>query len=228
MHNVGLLLKPRYQMECLGCTHAQHGSSEDDRAGALWGRKVMSAAQPALSCAYHMYKAGAAPRAGSVKTVGWIAKHGILWGQDMRSTGSLGARISVNKGPVCVQVGKDAVVIEADAIKNRDVMFKHLSSNDFTKNDPMLSSYVHEYSTKAAEMLLAAAGTLLFCLNFSFNALSGNETPTWIFCSNLSLCTSDNLPLWNKCVSCTWLGGPPGSLLVMCIALKGYPEPTPL
>ena len=131
----------------------------------------MSPAQPALSCAYHMYKAGAAPRAGSVKTVGWIAKHGILWGQDMRSTGSLGARISVNKGPVCVQVGKDAVVIEADAIKNRDVMFKHLSSNDFTKNDPMLSSYVHEYSTKAAEMLLAAAGTLLFCLNFSFNTL---------------------------------------------------------
>ena len=64
-----------------------------------------------------------------------------------------------------MQVGKDAVVIEADAIKNRDVMFKHLSSNDFTKNDPMLSSYVHEYSTKAAEMLLAAAGdTLLLYL----------------------------------------------------------------
>ena len=60
-----------------------------------------------------------------------------------------------------MQVGKDAVVIEADAIKNRDVMFKHLSSNDFTKNDPMLSSYVHEYSTKAAEMLLAAAGDAL-------------------------------------------------------------------
>ena len=60
-----------------------------------------------------------------------------------------------------MQVGKDAVVIEADAIKNRDVMFKHLSSNDFTKDDPMLSSYVHEYSTKAAEMLLAAAGDML-------------------------------------------------------------------
>jgi hypothetical protein len=58
-----------------------------------------------------------------------------------------------------MQVGKDAVVIEADAIKNRDVMYKHLSSNDFTRNDPLLSSYVHEYSTKAAEMLLAAAGT---------------------------------------------------------------------
>ncbi len=56
------------------------------------------------------------------------------------------------------QVGKDAVVIEADAIKNRDAMYKHLSSSDFTRNDPMLSSYVHEYSTKAAEMLLAAAG----------------------------------------------------------------------
>ena len=57
-----------------------------------------------------------------------------------------------------LQVGKDAVVIEADAIKNRDAMYKHLSSSDFTRNDPMLSSYVHEYSTKAAEMLLAAAG----------------------------------------------------------------------
>ena len=49
-------------------------------------------------------------------------------------------------------------MIEADAIKNRDAMYKHLSSSDFTRNDPMLSSYVHEYSTKAAEMLLAAAG----------------------------------------------------------------------
>ena len=58
------------------------------------------------------------------------------------------------------QVGKDAVVIEADAIKNRDVMYKHLSSNDFTRNDPLLSSYVHEYSTKAAEAMLVAAGEL--------------------------------------------------------------------
>ncbi|KAK9905596.1 hypothetical protein WJX75_002717 [Coccomyxa subellipsoidea] len=55
------------------------------------------------------------------------------------------------------KVGKDAVVIEADAIKNRDVMLKHLSSSDFTKNDPTLSSYVHEYSTKAAEAMLVAA-----------------------------------------------------------------------
>lgn len=50
------------------------------------------------------------------------------------------------------------MVIEADAIKNRDVMLKHLSSSDFTKNDPTLSSYVHEYSTKAAEAMLVAAG----------------------------------------------------------------------
>ena len=50
------------------------------------------------------------------------------------------------------------MVIEADAIKNRDAMYKHLSSSDFTRNDPMLSSYVHEYSTKAAETMLAAAG----------------------------------------------------------------------
>ncbi len=53
-------------------------------------------------------------------------------------------------------------MIEADAIKNRDAMYKHLSSSDFTRNDPMLSSYVHEYSTKAAEMLLAAAGASPF------------------------------------------------------------------
>ena len=53
------------------------------------------------------------------------------------------------------------MVIEADAIKNRDVMLKHLSSSDFTKNDPTLSSYVHEYSTKAAEAMLVAAGELL-------------------------------------------------------------------
>ena len=56
------------------------------------------------------------------------------------------------------QVGKDAVVIEADAIKNRDVLFKHLSSSDFGRHDPMLSTYVHEYSTKAAEMMLVFAG----------------------------------------------------------------------
>lgn len=53
------------------------------------------------------------------------------------------------------------MVIEADAIKNRDVMLKHLSSSDFTKNDPTLSSYVHEYSTKAAEAMLVAAGELV-------------------------------------------------------------------
>ena len=75
------------------------------------------------------------------------------------------------------------MVIEADAIKNRDVMFKHLSSNDFTKNDPMLSSYVHEYSTKAAEMLLAAAGdTLLLYLQYhhqdSSEACWGACTPS--------------------------------------------------
>ena len=71
------------------------------------------------------------------------------------------------------QVGKDAVVIEADAIKNRDAMYKHLSTSDFTRNDPMLSSYVHEYSTKAAEMLLAAAGGfIILLLNALLVALS--------------------------------------------------------
>ena len=49
-------------------------------------------------------------------------------------------------------------MIEADAIKNRDVLFKHLSTSDLGRHDPMLSSYVHEYSTKAAEMMLVFAG----------------------------------------------------------------------
>ena len=53
------------------------------------------------------------------------------------------------------------MVIEADAMKSRDVTVKHLSNNDFTTNDPMLSSYVHEYSTKATEMLLSATAEML-------------------------------------------------------------------
>ena len=76
-------------------------------------------------------------------------------------TGNCAPSAGPEAGGQVVQVGKDAVVIEADAIKNRDAMYKHLSSSDFTKHDPMLSSYVHEYSTKAAEMLLAAAGDSL-------------------------------------------------------------------
>ncbi len=60
------------------------------------------------------------------------------------------------------QVGKDAVVVEADAIKNRDAVYRVLTSMersaDSLSDVESLSSYVHEYSTKAAEALLVAAG----------------------------------------------------------------------
>ena len=59
------------------------------------------------------------------------------------------------------QVGRDAVVVEADAIKNRDAILRHLSSLDSFDSDKELSAYVHEYSTKAAEAMLVAAGATM-------------------------------------------------------------------
>ena len=63
---------------------------------------------------------------------------------------------------VHAQVGKDAVVVEADAIKNRETVYRALTSMerdlDNLSDVESLSSYVHEYSTKAAEALLVAAG----------------------------------------------------------------------
>ena len=56
------------------------------------------------------------------------------------------------------QVGKDAVVVEADAIKNRDVLYRSLSRLDMLDRDDDLRQHLHEYSTKAAEALLVAAG----------------------------------------------------------------------
>lgn len=47
------------------------------------------------------------------------------------------------------------MIVEADAIKNQDVIFKVLSGR--LGNDPSVSSLVHEYSTSAAENMLAAA-----------------------------------------------------------------------
>lgn len=90
------------------------------------------------------------------------------------------------------------MVIEADAIKNRDVMLKHLSSSDFTKNDPTLSSYVHEYSTKAAEAMLVAAGKLImhsqraWCFHVHYRTRNKDEKLT---CLNgpLSSCTASVL-----------------------------------
>ena len=67
--------------------------------------------------------------------------------------------------PASAQVGKDAVVVEADAIKNRDTVYRALTTLERAGNSlsdvESLSSYVHEYSTKAAEALLVAAGTPL-------------------------------------------------------------------
>ncbi|KAK9816033.1 hypothetical protein WJX74_000855 [Apatococcus lobatus] len=53
------------------------------------------------------------------------------------------------------KVGKNAVVVEADAIKTRDIVFKQLAKQ--FESDASLSQFVHEYSTKAAESMLVAA-----------------------------------------------------------------------
>lgn len=56
-------------------------------------------------------------------------------------------------------MGKDAVVVEADAIKNSDSITRSLSRMDSVRSSPDLLKYVHEYSTMAAETLLINAGT---------------------------------------------------------------------
>lgn len=58
-------------------------------------------------------------------------------------------------------MGKGAVVIEADAIKNRDAVYRSLLSLEATSRDSDLSQYVHDYSTRAAESMLVTAGELL-------------------------------------------------------------------
>lgn len=56
------------------------------------------------------------------------------------------------------RIGQEAVVIEADAIKNADVVFQELSSRAlFRGADAQLSQFVHDYSTRAAQGMLAAA-----------------------------------------------------------------------
>ena len=54
-------------------------------------------------------------------------------------------------------MGKDAVVVEADAMKSMDVIYKQLSKMSSFKSEPDISSYVHEYSTKQAEALFVSA-----------------------------------------------------------------------
>ncbi len=58
---------------------------------------------------------------------------------------------------VFFQVGKDAVVVEADAMKSMDVIYKQLSKMSSFQHEPDVSSYVHEYSTKQAEALFVSA-----------------------------------------------------------------------
>ncbi|CAD7696114.1 unnamed protein product [Ostreobium quekettii] len=53
------------------------------------------------------------------------------------------------------KVGPSAVVVEADAIKNQDVVFQALSER--LGGDPAISQLVHEYSTSNAEGMLVAA-----------------------------------------------------------------------
>lgn len=57
-----------------------------------------------------------------------------------------------------MQVGKDAVVIEADAIKNRDALYQSTACLDMMDQEEELLQHLHEYSTKQAEVLLVAAG----------------------------------------------------------------------
>lgn len=54
-------------------------------------------------------------------------------------------------------VGQEAVVIEADAIKNQDVVYQELKDNPVFADDDTLSAFVHEYSTKRANSMLVAA-----------------------------------------------------------------------
>eukprot|EP00884_Botryococcus_braunii_P011681 jgi/Botrbrau1/20513/Bobra.145_2s0066.1 len=54
-------------------------------------------------------------------------------------------------------VGRDAVVVEADAIKNSESITRSLSRMDSVRSSPDLLKYVHEYSTMAAETLLINA-----------------------------------------------------------------------
>ena len=58
-----------------------------------------------------------------------------------------------------MQVAKDAVVVEADAIKNKDVVYQQLNRrlSRMGRSTSDLSKYVHEYSTKAAESMFVAA-----------------------------------------------------------------------
>lgn len=54
-------------------------------------------------------------------------------------------------------VGTDAVVIEADAIKDSDIVLQELQNSGLFDHDASLSQFVHEYSTRRAQGALVAA-----------------------------------------------------------------------
>lgn len=57
-------------------------------------------------------------------------------------------------------------MVEADAIKNRDELFASMSRANLVEMldaDNELRQHLHEYSTKAAETLLVAAGNFHHC-----------------------------------------------------------------
>lgn len=55
-------------------------------------------------------------------------------------------------GACSAQVGRHAVVIEADAIKNSDAVYMELSRNELFRGDPSISCLVHEYSTRVSQL----------------------------------------------------------------------------
>lgn len=54
-------------------------------------------------------------------------------------------------------VASEAIVIEADAIKNQDVIMQELKTCPAFANDSALSQCIHEYSTRHASGMLVAA-----------------------------------------------------------------------
>ena len=82
-----------------------------------------------------------------------------------------------------LQVGQDSVIIEADAIKNRDVIYRSLERMEHLDSEANLSQYVHEYSTRAAESMLVTAGAPGACTLSMLSTLPalGRVPPAW-FC----------------------------------------------
>lgn len=73
------------------------------------------------------------------------------------------------------------MVVEADAIKNRDELFASLSRANLVEMLDIhneLKQHLHEYSTKAAEILLVAAGEICSCLSIPPIPLDAEKSVT--------------------------------------------------